>query len=78
MCLFGSSSKPEPAPKPPAPAKAPATLDFSDMETTPSSSRKRRAKGKRGVRNMRTNTTGMNMGGSSTPSLNIPSNKGGK
>jgi hypothetical protein len=47
------------------------------METTPSSSRKRRAKGKRGVRNMRTTTTGMNMGGSGSPSLNIPSNKGG-
>lgn len=74
MCLFGSPNKP--APTAPAPAKSPATLDFSDMETTPSSARKRRAKGKRGVRNMRS-TSGMNMGGSSPPSLNIPSNKGG-
>jgi hypothetical protein len=43
------------------------------MEQTPSAMRKRRAKGKRGIRN-KTSSTGMNMGGSSAPSLNIPSN----
>jgi len=72
MCLFGSS-EPKPAPTPPAPARAPASLDLSDMEQTPSAMRKRRAQGKRGIRN-KTSSTGMNMGGSSAPSLNIPSN----
>lgn len=73
MCLFGST--PKPAPTAPAPAKAPASLDLSDMEQTPSSSRKRKARGKRGLRNK--NTTGLSVGGTSAPSLNIPSNKGG-
>lgn len=73
MCLFGSS--PKPAPKAPAPAKAPASLDLSDMEQTPSASRKRRSKGKRSLRNK--STTGLSVGGTSTPTLNIPSNKGG-
>lgn len=76
MCLFGSS-EPKPAPAPPAPAKAPASLDLSDMEQTPSAMRKRRAKGKRSVRN-KTSSTGLSVGGSSSPSLNIPSNGGNK
>ena len=72
MCLFGSS-EPKPAPTPPAPARAPASLDLSDMEQTPSAARKRKAKGKRGIRN-KTSTTGLSMGGTSSPSLSIPSN----
>ena len=76
MCLFNSS--PKPAPAAPAPAKAPASLDLSDMEQTPSSARKRRAQGKRSVRNARPkSTTGLSMGGTGSPSLNIPSNGGG-
>ena len=78
MCLFGSS-KPAPVPTAPAPAKAPASLDLSDMEQTPSSARKRMSKGKRGVRNLRKkSTTGLSVGGASSPSLNIPSNGGSR
>jgi len=73
MCLFGSD--PKPAPAAPAPAKAPASLDLSDMEQTPSAVRKRRAKGKRSVRNK--STTGLSVGGTGTPSLNIPSSAKG-
>jgi hypothetical protein len=77
MCLFNSS--PKPAPTAPAPAKAPARLDLSDMEQTPSSARKRMSKGKRGVRNLRKkSTTGLNVGGTASPNLNIPSNGGGR
>jgi len=75
MCLF-DSPKPTPPPTPPAPARAPASLDLSDMEQTPSSARKRSAKGKRGVRNKRS-TTGLTVGGTSSPSLNIPSSSKG-
>tara|TARA_R110002153_G_C13092165_1_gene475603 strand:+ start:375 stop:608 length:234 start_codon:yes stop_codon:yes gene_type:complete len=76
MCLFNDA--PKPAPTPPAPAKAPATMDFADMGQTPSSARKLRSKGKRSVRNKKpTGTTGLSVGGTGSPSLNIPSNKGG-
>lgn len=74
MCLFGSS--PKPATKAPAPAKAPASLDFSDMEQTPSAARKRKSKGKRSVRN-KVPTTGLNMGGAGSASLSIPNSKKG-
>jgi len=78
MCIFGSSTKAAPAPPTPAPARAPASLDLSDMEQTPSGQRKKQAKGKRGIRNKKTTTTGLTMGGASQPSLTIASSKKGK
>jgi len=71
MCLFSSPSKP--APKAPPPARAPASLDMSTLEQTPSGARKRRARGKRGMRS--SGSTGLGVGGSNSSSLNIP--KGG-
>ncbi len=76
MCLFNSSS-PSPAPPTPAPARAPASLDLSQMEQNPSDLRKKQAKGKRGIRNKKTSTTGLTMGGASQPSLTIASSKKG-
>ena len=76
MCIFGSSAA-TPAPPTPAPARAHASLDLSQMEQNPSDLRKKQAKGKRSVRNKKTTTTGLSMGGSSQPSLTIASSKKG-
>tara|TARA_B100000780_G_scaffold252914_1_gene200275 strand:+ start:1152 stop:1301 length:150 start_codon:yes stop_codon:yes gene_type:complete len=47
------------------------------MEQNPSDLRKKQAKGKRGIRNKKTSTTGLTMGGASQPSLTIASSKKG-
>tara|TARA_Y100000015_G_C2382778_1_gene85792 strand:- start:718 stop:951 length:234 start_codon:yes stop_codon:yes gene_type:complete len=75
MCLFNSSPK-TPAPTPP-PARSPATLDVSNLEQKPSSSRKKLAKGKRGIRN--TGSSGLGIGGDGigNNALGIPSKSGG-
>jgi len=71
MCLFGSSNKP--APTAPAAAKAPPSLDLSGQTTA--DARKLRSKGKRGLRNK--STTGLNIGGSNSANLSIPSGSSG-
>ena len=70
MCFSSPSTPP---PTPPAPAKAPARLDISNLEQTPSHLRKKKSKGKRGVRN----STGLGVGGVGKNALSIPSKSTG-
>lgn len=76
MCLFSSPKNETPPPSPP-PARAPASLDISNLEQTPSSARKKRSKGKRGMRNAKGNAA-LNVGGTANSSLSIPTKMGGK
>jgi len=69
MCFASSPSSP---PASPAPARPPAKLNLTDLEQTPSASRKKSAKGKRSLRSP--GDTGLNLGGVKPGGLNIPKN----